>query len=156
MRISTPVLAVCGFVCAVSTLGAFAPGRQAPASSSLQRPPDVPRTFTDPAAYVPSLDDLAAATSELRDVVARFNADRQAIQRFYTIPGSKERRARLRAFHEAWLAALPKVSFDTLSRKGRSTTSCSGTTSSTSRSCSRARSAASARSLRWCRSLMRL
>ena len=101
MRISTPVLAVCGFVCAVSTIGALAPGRQAPASPSLQRPPDVPRPFSDPAAYVPSLDDLAAATSELRDVVARFNADRQAIQRFYTIPGSKERRARLRAFHEA-------------------------------------------------------
>lgn len=89
-------------------------------STTLQRPPDVERTFARPEAYVPDLTQLAAASSELRDVVERFSADRQAILRFYTIPGSPERRARLRGFYQAWLeTGLPKVAFERLSREGQ-------------------------------------
>jgi hypothetical protein len=55
----------------------------------------------------------------LRDLVDRFNLDRQSIQRFYTIPGSTARRDRLRAFYDAWLARLPRVGFETLSREGK-------------------------------------
>ena len=63
---------------------------------ALQRPPEAHRTFSDPSAYIPDLTNFAAATSELRDTVDRFSTDRPAIQRFYNIPGSHERRARLR------------------------------------------------------------
>jgi uncharacterized protein (DUF885 family) len=91
-------------------------GRQQPA---LQQPPDARRAFADPAAYVPDMTRLAASTSELRDVVARFAADRQAILRFYAVPGSNERRARLRAFQRAWLGALTKIDFAKQSREGQ-------------------------------------
>jgi uncharacterized protein (DUF885 family) len=85
----------------------------------LQHPASADRTFSPPEAYVPDLTELAAATSELRDIVERFAADRQAIQRFYNIPGSEDRRARLRAFHDAWLKKLPEIEFDRLSREGQ-------------------------------------
>ena len=87
--------------------------------SALQVPPEAHRTFADPAAYVPDLTSLAAATSELRDVVTRFASDRQAIQRFYSIPGSNERRSRLRSFYQSWLQALPRIDFTRLSREGQ-------------------------------------
>jgi uncharacterized protein (DUF885 family) len=86
---------------------------------SLQRPPEAHRTFSNPSAYIPDLTELAAATSELRDTVDRFAADGQALQRFYNIPGSDERRAKLRGYYNAWLAALPKIDFERLSREGR-------------------------------------
>jgi uncharacterized protein (DUF885 family) len=94
-------------------------GLLAQQSAPLQLPPEARRTFSDPSSYVPDLTELAAATSELRDIVDRFGADGQAIQRFYSIPGSDERRARLRAYYNAWLAALPKVDFARLSRPGQ-------------------------------------
>jgi uncharacterized protein (DUF885 family) len=86
---------------------------------ALQRPPEAHRTFSNPSAYIPDLTQLSAATSELRETVDRFAADGQAIQRFYNIPGSDERRARLRSYYNAWLAALPKVDFGRLSREGQ-------------------------------------
>jgi uncharacterized protein (DUF885 family) len=108
-----PVTAVLCTLLGLSTVAQEKPARP------LQHPPDVERRFSPPDAYVPDLRKLAAATSELRDTVERFSADRQAIQRFYNIPGSEERRARLRAFHDAWLKKLPEIPFDTLSREGQ-------------------------------------
>ncbi|MGH9311190.1 MAG: hypothetical protein ACRD1U_17570, partial [Vicinamibacterales bacterium] len=95
--------------------GAPAAGRQ----GARQAPPAAERTFAEPAAYVPDVTRLAATTSELRDLVDRFALDRQALHRFYPIAGSNERRARLRAFQQAWLDALPKIDFVELSREGQ-------------------------------------
>ena len=101
----------------VSVVAAVAaPIAQQPA---LQAPPTVERTFDAAAAYVPDMTRLAGATSELRDLVDRFALDRQALQRFYTVPGSNERRTRLRAFQRAWLEALAKIAFAKLSREGQ-------------------------------------
>ena len=97
---------------------AFAPmSAQQPAG--IQLPPEARRTFAEPAAYVPDLTKLVAATSELRDVVQRFSADRQALLRFYAVPGSLERRARLGAFQDAWLKALTGIDFAKLSQEGK-------------------------------------
>jgi uncharacterized protein (DUF885 family) len=85
----------------------------------LQMPPEARRTFSDPAAYVPDLSRLSTATSELRDVVERLAADRQALMRFYNIPGSAERRAKLTEFYRAWLQALPRIDFARLSLEGQ-------------------------------------
>jgi uncharacterized protein (DUF885 family) len=85
----------------------------------LQLPPEVERTFSDPSAYVPDLTRLATTKSELRDTVDRFAPDRQAIQRFHAIPGSAERRERLRGFYETWLKKLPAINFSQLSRDGQ-------------------------------------
>jgi uncharacterized protein (DUF885 family) len=97
----------------VSAIGLVA---QQPA---LQRPPQQQRALASPEDYVPDLSEMAAATSELRDVVDRFEADRRALQRFHNVPGSSERRAKTRSFYEAWLAALPRLDFDALSQQGR-------------------------------------
>jgi hypothetical protein len=87
--------------------------------SGIQLPPESRRTFAEPAAYVPDLARLTAATSELRDVVQRFSTDRQALLRFYVVPGSIERRTRLRGFQDAWLNALRAVDFERLSQEGK-------------------------------------
>jgi len=86
---------------------------------TLQLPPNEERGFSSPDAYVPDMTDLSAASSELRDTVERFGVDRQAIQRFYSIPGSTGRREKLRGFYAAWLKALPRIDFDRLSRDGQ-------------------------------------
>jgi uncharacterized protein (DUF885 family) len=83
-----------------------------------QQPPDATRTFTSPADYA-EVNPARATPSELRDLVDRFNLDRSAIQRFYTIPGSTTRRERLRAFYDTWLAKLPAVRFDALSQEAK-------------------------------------
>lgn len=110
--------AVCA--CGLTPLRAQQAAARVPSAveGQLQRPPDVERSFSDPAAYVPELP-LVAATSELRDLVNRYGEDRSALNRFYTVPGSATRRERLRAFNRAWLAALPKAGFATLSHEGQ-------------------------------------
>ncbi len=79
-----------------------------------------PPSERPPAAYVPDLPRLAApASSELRELVERFARDREALLRFYSVPGSALQLARLRAFHEAWLAELERVEFEKLDVGGR-------------------------------------
>ena len=51
--------------------GAGVVAQQTP-PQTLQRPPEARRALSAPSAYVPDMKNLAAATSELRDVVARF------------------------------------------------------------------------------------
>jgi uncharacterized protein (DUF885 family) len=106
----------------VASLAAWllAAGAALPAQQpALQEPSRAERVFADPAAYVPDMTRLAGTTSELRDLVDRFALDRQALLRFHSVTGSNERRARLRAFQQAWLKALPKVDFAKLSRAGQ-------------------------------------
>jgi len=110
LGLATIILALCAGTGVVA---------QQTAPQTLQRPPEAHRALSDPSAYVPDMKNLAAATSELRDVVERFAADGQAIQRFYSVPGSTERRAKLRGYYDAWLAALPKIDFARLSREGQ-------------------------------------
>jgi hypothetical protein len=112
MKRSKPHVAAIAWMMAAAALSAQQP-------PVLQKPPEVERRFADPGAYVPDMTRLAASASELRDLVDRFALDRQALQRFYTVPGSNERRTRLRAFQAAWLQALLKVDFAKLSREGQ-------------------------------------
>ncbi len=82
--------------------------------------PHATRTFSSPADYMPDPTKLAAALpAELRDLVDCFATDRAAILRFYTIPGSAIRRARMKTFYEAWLKTLPAIDFDRLSQEGK-------------------------------------
>ena len=71
-------------------------------------------------AYVPALPALASrSASELRELVERFTADRDALRRFYSVPGSSLQLQRLGAFLEAWLARLDTVPYEPLSAAGR-------------------------------------
>ena len=115
MRTGRPFLFVPALIAGLLVTLAPLPAQQ----PGLQLPPDVRRTFADPAAYVPDLAGLKAATSELRDIVQRFSTDRQALLRFYAVPGSLERRSRLRQFQDAWLKALGAIDFARLSQEGK-------------------------------------
>ncbi len=71
-------------------------------------------------ASVPSPASLMDATvSEMRNVVERYTADRQALFRRYTLPYSPARRERLRVFYSEWLAALHGMEFEPLGVDGR-------------------------------------
>ena len=111
-------LTLCAIVTSVLA-GSISVDAQQQRAATLQHPPNVERTFSSPDAYVPDITDLTAATSELRDTVERFGTDRQAIQRFHNIPGSRQRREKLQGFYAAWLKALPRIDFDRLSREGQ-------------------------------------
>lgn len=72
------------------------------------------------ATYVPELPRLSTpSASELRELVERYVADRDALQRFYSVRGSALQLTRLRAFNEAWLAQLERLDFDRLGVGGR-------------------------------------
>src|SRR5262249_18941819 len=69
---------------------------------------------------VPDLRELVALPqSEMQGVVQRYEIDRASLNRFYTIPGSPTRHARLRRFPAGWLAALQKLDPAKLGRQGR-------------------------------------
>jgi uncharacterized protein (DUF885 family) len=70
--------------------------------------------------YVPDVATLAApASSELRELVERFAADRREMERFYAVPGSATDTARLQEFYQIWLAKLQAVDFEKLGVEGR-------------------------------------
>lgn len=72
------------------------------------------------AAYVPDLAALARpASSELRELVERYTADRRSLEQFYSVPGSALRLRRSREFHEAWLKSLQAMPYETLGVEGR-------------------------------------
>jgi hypothetical protein len=56
---------------------------------------------------------------DLREVIERYQADRGALGRFYTIEGSPERIARLRRACADWRATLDQLDFEALDQDGR-------------------------------------
>jgi len=65
------------------------------------------------------LSDLDGNGSELRPLIERFAADRGNLQRYYNVPGSPERRERLRRFFTEAKATLAERNFDKLSQDGK-------------------------------------
>src|ERR1051325_10407252 len=85
------------------------------ASAAAAQPASTPAS-TDALAAVPKLSTLIAQPrSDLADVVARYASDRRSLLQRYDAPGSPDRRARLRAFTDAWRTRLGEVDFDRLS-----------------------------------------
>jgi uncharacterized protein (DUF885 family) len=72
------------------------------------------------ASYVPDLPPLLGQpSSELRDVVERFTADRAALLRRYGVEYSPTRREKMREFYTAWQSRLAAIDFGRLSQDGR-------------------------------------
>ena len=70
--------------------------------------------------YVPPVAPIpVAATSELRDLVNRYGADRDALARRYDDEFSPVRRTALRDFYTGWKTALGAVDFEKLTPDGR-------------------------------------
>ena len=79
----------------------------------------VPRPSVETSA-VPALAPYAATPrSELAQVVARYDADQEALGRRYGVDYSPARAKRLEAFTTQWTARLGEVAFDKLSQEGR-------------------------------------
>lgn len=97
--------------------GAFvATSSAAWAQGAGKTPPPFP---SDPMASVPKLPPFVAATSsELVEVVARYQADQGAINRRYDAD-SPEQRTRLRGFYTSWRARLREIDFEKLSQEGK-------------------------------------
>lgn len=102
---------VIAIVCAAAAL-------QLPLSAQSKLPPSAQRTFSDPSTYAPDLSERST-TSELRDVVPRYTADRQLLLRFYTVPGSLTRLDAQRGFADGWIKSLDKLDFAKLSQEGK-------------------------------------
>lgn len=103
---------------------AFAALPLAAAPALAQRAPAVKASPTapaaDPLAAVPALAPLITTpTSEFREVVERYTADRGALLRRYDVVYSPTRRARLQDFYNAWRTRLREADFNALSQEAR-------------------------------------
>lgn len=67
--------------------------------------------------------DLAALTrpqsSELRELVERFTADRDTLAKFYSVPGSALQLRRFREFYQMWQARIEQLPYESLGLEGR-------------------------------------
>src|SRR5665213_1049608 len=63
--------------------------------------------------------NLDTSSSEMRPLIERYAVDRGNILRFYNIPASPERRARLRRFYDETKAAMAAQNFDAMSQDGK-------------------------------------
>ncbi|MGE0129534.1 MAG: DUF885 family protein [Blastocatellales bacterium] len=61
-----------------------------------------------------NLKALVSPESRLRGLIERYVADRGSLARFYTVESSPLRREKMQGLYKTWLAALGKMSFDTL------------------------------------------
>lgn len=74
----------------------------------------------DAALYVPDLAKMSGpASSELRELVDRFVADRTVLENFYSVPGSTLRLKRFKEFYQAWLTKLEAMPYEPLGAEGR-------------------------------------
>jgi uncharacterized protein (DUF885 family) len=74
----------------------------------------------DTATWVPALSPLEnPSPSELKDVVARFTLDHDALSRRFDAAHSPDRRAALRGLMQTWQQRLDTIDFDVLSAEGR-------------------------------------
>lgn len=62
---------------------------------------------------------VARPATDMRDLIARFEADRGAVQRLWRVEGSWQRRERMTQCMRSWIDELAKVDFDALDQGGR-------------------------------------
>ena len=79
-----------------------------------------PQSQRDANLYAPDLAALAKPqSSELRELVERFMADRETLAKYYSVPGSMLQLRRFREFYQAWQAKLETMPYDQLGVEGR-------------------------------------
>src|SRR5687767_10567645 len=80
-----------------------------------QEPAAQEAVYEEPFYAAPDARSLAAEGG-LRALIERWRADRDALRRFFDVPGSAARRARLREHAESWLAEIARLDYDALAR----------------------------------------
>ena len=79
-----------------------------------------PQPQRDANLYAPDLAAMAKPqSSELRELVERFMADRETLGKYYSVPGSMLQLRRFREFYQAWQAKLETMPYDQLGVEGR-------------------------------------
>src|SRR5471032_2485550 len=74
----------------------------------------------DPLSSIPKpADVLGKSTSEIADLLNRYNADQGSISRRYDAPDSPNQRKRMREFYSGWRTRLKEVEFEKLKQEGR-------------------------------------
>src|SRR5471032_1041678 len=74
----------------------------------------------DPLSSIPKpADVLGKSTSEIADLLNRYNADQGSISRRYDAPDSPNQRKRMREFYSGWRTRLKEVDFEKLKQEGR-------------------------------------
>jgi uncharacterized protein (DUF885 family) len=81
--------------------------------------PGTIRAQTDTQAVTGRIGGILLETSELRDMVSLYSADRSALMRRWNVAYSPTRRARLESFYNDWRSRLSSLEFDGLSQEGR-------------------------------------
>ena len=91
-----------------------------PAAALADLPPS-PAAIRDTAAYVP--EEISGMTapksSELRELVERFDTDKDTLLGFYSVEGSDLQNRRLGEFYSAWAARLQAMPYESLGTEGR-------------------------------------
>jgi uncharacterized protein (DUF885 family) len=72
----------------------------------------------DASAYVPAPADITQP-SELAELIERYQTDRSALLRLWSVPGTAARRERMTGFYRAWQARLGQTPFDALATGGK-------------------------------------
>src|SRR3954470_16446159 len=79
-----------------------------------------PQPQRDANLYAPDLTALAKPqSSELRELVERFVADRDTLAKYYSVPGSMLQLRRFREFYQAWQTKLEAMPYESLGVEGR-------------------------------------
>ncbi len=63
--------------------------------------------------------DIIAEEPGLKNLIEHYRADKEALERYYTIPYSSARRERFNEFNREWVDILAKIDFDKLSLDGQ-------------------------------------
>ena len=67
----------------------------------------------------PDLKDLDAPASEMKSLIERYVADRNALGRLFPVEASPARQTRYKQFYSDWLATIGKLNFDAMSQDGK-------------------------------------
>ena len=79
-----------------------------------------PQPEREAALYAPDMSELARPqSSELRELVERFMADRETLGKFYSVPGSMLQLRRFKEFYQMWQAKLEAMPYEPLGVEGR-------------------------------------
>ena len=79
-----------------------------------------PQPQRDARLYAPDMAALAKPqSSELRELVERFTADRDTLAKFYSVPGSALQLRRFKEFYQLWQVQLEQLPYEPLGIEGR-------------------------------------
>ncbi len=92
----------------LALLPSFTPG-------IVQDPAPQQAVFEEPFYAAPDARSLAAEGGT-RALIERWRADRDAVRRFFDVPGSSASRTRQRELSESWLAEIARLDYDALAR----------------------------------------